>query len=136
MPRFLVDAQLPPALARKLNTPAHESTHVLDVGLLDAGDGQIWDYALTHDMAIITKDEDFAIRASVSKKSPAIAWVRIGNYPNVKLPAWFEPYRSPIAAHSGRGQALVYVRPSINAHTMTFARCRITKKTIREDKQS
>jgi len=54
MPRFLVDAQLPPALARKLNTLAHESIHVLDVGLLDAGDGQIWDYALTHDMAIIT----------------------------------------------------------------------------------
>jgi predicted nuclease of predicted toxin-antitoxin system len=109
MPRFLVDAQLPPALARKLNSPAHESTHVLDVGLLDAGDGQIWDYALTHDMAIITKDEDFAIRASVSKISPIIVWVRIGNCPNVKLLAWFERELPSVIAAMQSGNRLVEI---------------------------
>jgi len=90
MPRFLVDAQLPPALARKLTVLKHESAHVLDVGLLDAHDGEIWDFALAHGMVILTKDEDFAIRASVSKTSPTIVWVRIGNCPNAKLLAWFE----------------------------------------------
>ena len=41
MLRFLVDAQLPPALARKLNTAGHEASHVLDVGLLNASDSRI-----------------------------------------------------------------------------------------------
>lgn len=82
---------------------------MLDVGLLDASDGQIWDYALTHDMAIITKDEDFAIRASVSKISPAIVWVRIGNCPNVKLLAWFERELPSVIAAMQSGNRLVEI---------------------------
>lgn len=74
MPRFLVDAQLPPALARKLTTLGHTAIHVLDVDLLAASDSEIWDYALADSAVIITKDEDFAIRASVSKSAPAIVW--------------------------------------------------------------
>jgi hypothetical protein len=34
--RFLVDAQLPPALARHLAVLGHEAVHVADVGLLRA----------------------------------------------------------------------------------------------------
>ncbi|MFZ1575492.1 MAG: DUF5615 family PIN-like protein [Chromatiaceae bacterium] len=40
--RFLVDAQLPPALARWLAQRGHEAEHVLDCGLLDASDRLIW----------------------------------------------------------------------------------------------
>jgi len=35
VPRFLVDAQLPPALARKLTALGHKAIHVLDVDLLE-----------------------------------------------------------------------------------------------------
>ena len=48
----------------------HEAAHVLDVGLLESSDSQIWDYAIENGAAILTKDEDFAIRASVSKTPP------------------------------------------------------------------
>ena len=58
MLRFLVDAQLPPALARKLSVSGHEATHVLDVGLLNASDSRIWDYALANQSIIVTKDEE------------------------------------------------------------------------------
>ena len=37
--RFLVDAQLPPALARFLASLGEEAIHVLDAGLLEADDG-------------------------------------------------------------------------------------------------
>lgn len=78
MHRFLVDAQLPPALARKIAAMGHEAEHLLELGLLESSDSQVWDYALANGAVIITKDEDFAIRASVGKASPSIVRVRIG----------------------------------------------------------
>ena len=109
MPRFLVDAQLPPALARKLTALGHKAIHVLDVDLLKASDSKIWDYALADGAVIITKDEDFAIRASVSKSAPAIVWVRIGNCPNAKLLAWFEQELPAVIAAFEAGNRLVEI---------------------------
>jgi len=60
--RFLVDAQLPPALARWLTAKGHEAAHVGDLGMRAASDAAIWDYALASSSAIVTKDEDFAQR--------------------------------------------------------------------------
>jgi predicted nuclease of predicted toxin-antitoxin system len=60
--RFLVDAQLPPALVRWLADEGHEAEHVADREMQAASDAAIWDYALATSAAIITKDEDFAQR--------------------------------------------------------------------------
>ena len=106
---FLVDAQLPPALARKLSALGSESLHVLDIGLLEASDGQIWDYALAHKAVIVTKDEDFAIRASVSPIAPSIVWIRIGNCPNATLLAWFERELPTVVAALDAGNRLVEI---------------------------
>lgn len=40
--RFLVDAQLPPALARWLASQGHQADHVGDLGLAAAMDRVIW----------------------------------------------------------------------------------------------
>ena len=109
MHRFLVDAQLPPALAKKIAAMGHEAAHVLDVGLLECSDSQIWDYALENGAVIITKDEDFAIRASVSKAPPSIVWVRIGNCPNARLLAWFAAELPSVIAALGSGTCLVEI---------------------------
>jgi predicted nuclease of predicted toxin-antitoxin system len=58
--RFLIDAQLPPALARWLVSVGHEAEHVADRGMQAASDAVIWDLALREHAAIVTKDEDFA----------------------------------------------------------------------------
>ncbi len=60
--KFLVDAQLPPALKDWFRIHGYEARHVQDVGLLDAKDGAIWEHALAGNAAIVTKDEDFADR--------------------------------------------------------------------------
>jgi predicted nuclease of predicted toxin-antitoxin system len=39
--KFLVDAQLPPALARWLREAGHEAEHVEDVGLREGSDSAI-----------------------------------------------------------------------------------------------
>ena len=59
--RFVVDAQLPPALARRLEALGHRAEHVADLGLTSASDNEIRDYAAGVGAAIVTKDEDFAI---------------------------------------------------------------------------
>lgn len=60
--RFLVDAQLPVALARRLSDSGHPSKHVADCGLLNASDSRIWAFAADSGAAIVTKDEDFTLR--------------------------------------------------------------------------
>lgn len=109
MHRFLVDAQLPPALARRIAALGHETAHVLDAGLLDASDSQIWDYAIATGATIVTKDEDFAIRASVSKTPPSIVWIRIGNCPNARLLTWFDAELASVIAALDSGARLVEI---------------------------
>ena len=43
---FLVDAQLPPGLARWLADQGHSAQHVNDLGLAGAEDSVIWNHAL------------------------------------------------------------------------------------------
>jgi len=77
--RFIVDAQLPPTLARFLSSLGHEAEHVADIGFATAVDRQIWRYAVERNAVIITKDEDFSILRAVGSGGPAVVWVRIGN---------------------------------------------------------
>ncbi len=51
--RFLIDAQLPPALARWLSSAGHDAGHVADIGLAGARDGEIWAYALSAGAVIV-----------------------------------------------------------------------------------
>jgi predicted nuclease of predicted toxin-antitoxin system len=54
--RFLIDAQLPPALARWLAARGHEAEHVADRQMEAATDSFIWDFACLNDAVIVTKD--------------------------------------------------------------------------------
>jgi predicted nuclease of predicted toxin-antitoxin system len=89
--RFLVDAQLPPALATFLNSSGHHAEHVAMLGLASATDSIIWSYAEENQAIIISKDEDFANRIALHPEGPPIVWIRIGNTGNRALLEWFGP---------------------------------------------
>ncbi len=89
--RFLVDAQLPPALARWLSGAGHDARHVEEVGLREAEDSAIWQHALEAGAVLITKDEDFVDRARQCHDAPVVLWLRIGNVSNQALRQWFMP---------------------------------------------
>ncbi len=108
--RWIIDAQLPPALARLLQQRGHEAEHVEDAGLRHADDNAIWQHALAHGVVIITKDEDFPIRASASRTAPAIVWLRIGNASRRALLAWLEPRLTDIETRLNQGEKLIEVR--------------------------
>lgn len=107
--RFLVDAQLPPALARWLVAKGHEAEHVADKEMQAASDTAIWDYALTSSAAIVTKDEDFAQRKVLTAVGPVVVWIRLPNTRRRDLLAWFETILPDVLAALERGETLVEV---------------------------
>lgn len=107
--RWLVDAQLPPALARRIESLGYHAEHVQDCGLRDADDSVIWSYALGCDAVIITKDEDFAVRSYASKIAPVLVWLRIGNCSKKALFAWFEPLLPQIESRLQSGDKLIEI---------------------------
>ena len=88
---FLVDAQLPPALANWLIQQGHKAEHIDDIGLREADDIEIWGHALNNSAIIITKNEDFAERSTRTLVGPTIVWLRIGNATNRALLQWLIP---------------------------------------------
>jgi len=46
--KFLIDAQLPPALARLIVALGHDAVHVEEAGRLLSTDQAIWDYAVAN----------------------------------------------------------------------------------------
>ncbi|MGH9928510.1 MAG: DUF5615 family PIN-like protein [Pyrinomonadaceae bacterium] len=52
---FLVDAQLPPALARWLIQQGHTAQHGNDIGLREAADTEIWNQALSTGAILVTE---------------------------------------------------------------------------------
>ena len=57
--KFLVDNQLPSALARFLAGFGAETAHVLDLGLGQSEDADLWSFAVTNKYVLISKDHDF-----------------------------------------------------------------------------
>ena len=106
--RFLVDAQLPPALARRIEAHGHEAEHVADRGLASASDHVIRRYAGRVGAVIMTKDEDFAVHHILSS-GPAVVWLRVGNTRRAALLKRMDDELGAIVSALERGETLVEV---------------------------
>ena len=56
---FVVDANLSPRIAGLLTAAGHDAVHVRDIGMRDASDDKIIDYAINTDRVVISHDTDF-----------------------------------------------------------------------------
>jgi predicted nuclease of predicted toxin-antitoxin system len=108
--KFIVDAQLPPALAAWLRAKGHEASALRDIGLRDASDEEIWRHVGDDGVVIVTKDEDFAKIAASDMAGPRILWVRTGNLVNRLLLVSFERTWPEIQAHLAAGARIVELR--------------------------
>jgi predicted nuclease of predicted toxin-antitoxin system len=106
--RFLVDAQLPPALARRIEALGHVAEHVFDLDLTSASDSAIRDYASSIGAAIVTKDEDFAVRQLLTG-GPPVVWLRLGNTRRAVLLERIETEFPEILAALERGDTLIEI---------------------------
>jgi predicted nuclease of predicted toxin-antitoxin system len=77
--KLLFDQNVSPWLCRALADLFPNSVHVREVGLREADDIIIWDYASRHGFAVTTKDADFRQRSFLEGHPPKIIWLRLGN---------------------------------------------------------
>jgi predicted nuclease of predicted toxin-antitoxin system len=73
--RFLIDANLP---YRSSLWSGEDFQHMRNVGETWT-DSQIWQYARSHQLIIVTKDTDFSDRIMVSNPPPRVVHIRLGN---------------------------------------------------------
>ena len=108
--RFLVDNQLPAALARFLASRGAECEHVLDIGLAEASDTEIWNYASRNDCVVISKDEDFLYLANAPGAKARFVWIRFGNCRKKALLAAIEDLWPKVEAGLNGGDRVIELR--------------------------
>lgn len=86
--RFLVDVNLPKYFSY-FNSP--DFLFIYDINS-SATDTYIWDYALEHNLIIITKDTDFYTKFLLEKKSPKVIHIKLGNCSLKELHTYFESH--------------------------------------------
>ena len=110
MRRFLVDNQLPAALARWLEGKGVAAEHVLALELAQSRDEIIWARAARDNAVIVSKDEDFADLTLVRPEPVAVVWLRVANYRTSALLAALERAWPEILHQLDAGAQLIEVR--------------------------
>lgn len=108
--KFLVDNQLPAALARHLSAQGHECRHVLDLGLDESDDATIWHRVVAESFVLISKDEDFLHMANRPNAGVQFIWVRLGNCRKQALLSAFDTLLPQLVAALQTGTRVVEVR--------------------------
>ncbi len=109
MKRFVIDNQLPAALARWCEGKGCSAEHVLALQMAQAPDDWIWRHAAQTGGAIVTKDEDFA-RMTVLRPEPVVVvWLRMGNCRTPALLATMERAWPDITRQLDAGARLIEV---------------------------
>jgi len=90
--KLLFDQNLSPRLPRILADIYAESAHVREVGLRDADDLAIWQYAKAHGYAIVWKDSDFQQRSLLHGSPPKFVWLRVGNCTTKRIEGLLRSY--------------------------------------------
>ena len=108
--KFLVDSQLPSALARFLASRGVDCQHVIDLGLADAADARIWEHASRTNCVVISKDADFLYLANAPSAKARFIWIRLGNCHTKKLIGVMEKLWPKIEEALNAGDRIVEVR--------------------------
>lgn len=107
--RFLIDAQLPPGLAKHLCDEGFDAIHLTTLLPGDATDRQVLNEANRLNAILITKDEDFSEFANRGLVLAGILWIRFGNVTNQTLWMRLRPLLPAIVDEFSKGGIIVEV---------------------------
>ena len=77
--KLLFDQNLSYRLVQRLADVYPDCQHVRHVGLKEAADSQVWDFAKSNGFVIVSKDSDFYHRSLVLGYTPKVIWLKLGN---------------------------------------------------------
>lgn len=76
---LLFDNNLSAKLVQLLSDCFPGSVHVVDIGLQESSDSEIWKYAKDKNLTIVSKDKDFYHMSSAFGSPPKLIWLILGN---------------------------------------------------------
>lgn len=77
--KLLFDQNLSTRLVQSLASLYPDSTHVREVGLQEADDQTVWEFARNNGFTVVSKDSDFRQRSFLLGFPPKVIWLRLGN---------------------------------------------------------
>jgi predicted nuclease of predicted toxin-antitoxin system len=77
--KLLLDQNLSPRLVSRLADLYPDSQHVSFLGLDQADDRAVWEYANQNDFTVVTRDSDFSELSVLRGFPPKVVWIRRGN---------------------------------------------------------
>ncbi len=77
--KLLFDENPSPKLVTFVSDLFPASVHVRDIGLASASDPVVWQHAISHDLTIVSKDEDFHHLSFLRGAPPKVIGIRTGN---------------------------------------------------------
>ena len=80
--KILLDQNLSFRLEKRLYRLYGEVRHVTSLGLRNANDREIWEFAKKNAYTVFTQDDDFETLHTLYGHPPKIVWFRMGNVPN------------------------------------------------------
>jgi predicted nuclease of predicted toxin-antitoxin system len=108
MMRFVVDANLPPDLARLLKQLGHDASHVYRFGLEGTRDNLIWQKAKELNGVIVSKDYDFVMMHQ-RDQSVSVIYYNRGNIKKSELLAHFSSIMPEIVSALNVGETLIEI---------------------------
>lgn len=77
--KLLFDQNISYKIEKKISLLFSASKHISSLGLRDAGDIEIWNFAKKEHFTIVTFDSDFFDISIINGCPPKIIWIRKGN---------------------------------------------------------
>ena len=96
--KLLFDQNLSFKLCRQLLDVFPGSNQVRLLGLGEADDREIWQYAKANDFVLVSQDADFADMATLYGPPPKVIWLRCGNQPTKAIEMRLRNHADAIAA--------------------------------------
>jgi predicted nuclease of predicted toxin-antitoxin system len=96
--KLLFDQNLSFKLCRLLADLFPDSNQVRLLGMEEASDRTIWEYAKANDFILVSQDVDFADLATLYGPPPKVIWLRCGNQPTKAIEKRLRDHAEPIAA--------------------------------------
>jgi predicted nuclease of predicted toxin-antitoxin system len=79
------------------------------LGLAEATDRTIWDYAGRNGFALVSLDVDFADRATLLGPPPKVIWLRCGNQPTERIEKLLRDHSETIGEFEHDGAACLEI---------------------------
>jgi predicted nuclease of predicted toxin-antitoxin system len=107
--KLLFDQNLSFKLCRQLADLFPGSQQIRQIGMAQANDRAVWQYARDHQFTLVSLDADFTEIAALVGPPPKLIWLRCGNQPTSAIESLLRGHSDAIAAFESDAAACLEI---------------------------